>query len=266
MNDWIDATQRLPERSGEYIVNAATIGVTVATYTPNFPERVWWACDGEPLPGAVTHWMPMPVGPHPMIAKHPERLPAGDPWSVVKTSHGYRLEHVDAETYGPDDSKMAHVHADRLNARDRLADAAGTLRSALAALRSRMDRRMGDTDPSDPDNPDLLAMQAAAAALDGTPPTADTVAAVGCHGWTDQPPTDQGTYWHWTGDPAAAPLPMFVGLSGMSGKTFVRMDQLGLTRAFDCDEFGGWWKPLPDPLIPREVADAAWAKGSTYRD
>ena len=38
------------------------------------------------------------------------------------------------------------------------------LRTALTTLRSRMDQRMGDTDPSDPEDPDLLAMQAASAA------------------------------------------------------------------------------------------------------
>lgn len=69
-------------------------------------------------------------------------------------------------------------------------------------------------------------------------------------GWTQEPPTEQGTYWHWNGDRDSAPLPTFVMYSGFTGKCFVSMGQLGLQHAVDCGDYGGWWKPLPDPKLP----------------
>lgn len=68
--------------------------------------------------------------------------------------------------------------------------------------------------------------------------------------WTQIPPTTQGTYWHWSGDKDSAPLPMFVLWSGTSGKCFVSRGQLGIEHAIDCDQYGGWWKPLLHPAVP----------------
>ncbi len=82
MSDWIDATKRLPERSGEYIVNVGMIGVTTAEYRgepfghSRYDAPLYWGRDGQPMPGAVTHWMPLPAGPHPMVANH-SRVPTG---------------------------------------------------------------------------------------------------------------------------------------------------------------------------------------------
>lgn len=68
--------------------------------------------------------------------------------------------------------------------------------------------------------------------------------------WTQNPPTEQGTYWHWNGDEDCAPLPMFVLWSGHTGKCFVSMGQLGIEHAIDCDQYGGWWMPLYAPPLP----------------
>jgi hypothetical protein len=78
-------------------------------------------------------------------------------------------------------------------------------------------------------------------------------AAAGEAPWTQTPPTEQGTYWHWNGDDDSAPVPIFVLYSGTSGKCFVSMGQLGMDHATDCDEYGGWWKPLPDPKTPPQL-------------
>ncbi len=71
--------------------------------------------------------------------------------------------------------------------------------------------------------------------------------------WTKTPPTEQGTYWHWNGDQDSAPVPIFVLYSGFTGKCFVTMGQLGMDHATDCDEYGGWWMPLPDPKTPDQL-------------
>lgn len=71
--------------------------------------------------------------------------------------------------------------------------------------------------------------------------------------WTQVPPVKSGTYWHWNGDDDCAPVPMFVGWSGPSGPCFVQCGQLGIREAIDCDEYGGWWMPLPNPLTPNQL-------------
>lgn len=71
------------------------------------------------------------------------------------------------------------------------------------------------------------------------------------HKWTQSPPTEQGTYWHWNGDTDCAPYPTFVLFSGFSGTCFVCKGQLGLERAIDCDKYGGWWMKLDDPKVPK---------------
>jgi ribosomal protein L37AE/L43A len=68
--------------------------------------------------------------------------------------------------------------------------------------------------------------------------------------WTQDPPSECGNYWHWSGDPDSAPTPIFVLWSGTSRKCFVTAGQLGLPEAIDCDEFGGWWKRLTAPGTP----------------
>ena len=68
--------------------------------------------------------------------------------------------------------------------------------------------------------------------------------------WTETPPKEQGTYWHWNGDRDSAPVPIFVLYSGFSGKCFVTKGQLGMDHATDCDQYGGWWMPLADPELP----------------
>ena len=71
--------------------------------------------------------------------------------------------------------------------------------------------------------------------------------------WTQTPPSEQGTYWHWNGDNDCAPVPIFVLWSGTTGKCFVTRGQLGMEHATDCDEYGGWWMPLPDPKTPDQL-------------
>lgn len=79
-------------------------------------------------------------------------------------------------------------------------------------------------------------------------------------GWTSAPPTEQGTYWHWNGDVDCIPVPTFVFWSGTSGKCFVPMGQLSLSRPIDCDQYGGFWQPLPEPRVPdRYTMDRAIA-------
>lgn len=68
--------------------------------------------------------------------------------------------------------------------------------------------------------------------------------------WTQTPPAEQGTYWHWNGDEDCAPLPIFVLWSGFSRKCFVSRGQLGIEHAIDCDQYGGWWMPLKAPPLP----------------
>ncbi len=71
--------------------------------------------------------------------------------------------------------------------------------------------------------------------------------------WTQTPPSEQGTYWHWNGDSDSAPVPIFVLWSGTTGKCFVSRGQLGMEHATDCDEYGGGWMPLPDPKTPDQL-------------
>ena len=88
------------------------------------------------------------------------------------------------------------------------------------------------------------------------PPTVDvgSLARGSAPTWTQNPPTEQGEYWHWNGDEDCAPLPMFVLWSGHSGKCFVSRGQLGIEHAIDCDQYGGWWMPLYAPPLPNTSA------------
>lgn len=81
------------------------------------------------------------------------------------------------------------------------------------------------------------------ASAPAAPPRSD-----GQEQWSSEPPTTQGWYWHLMNVDESRPLPVSVLFSGTSGKCFVSAGQLGLTRAIDCDEYGGWWLPCNPPL------------------
>lgn len=67
--------------------------------------------------------------------------------------------------------------------------------------------------------------------------------------WMQEPPTEQGWYWHWAGDDDSSPLPVSVLWSGSSNKCFVSAGQLGLDTAVMCDEYGGFWQKMIEPPI-----------------
>lgn len=71
--------------------------------------------------------------------------------------------------------------------------------------------------------------------------------------WTKEPPTEQGWYWHWNGCLCCAPFPLSIIWSGFSQKCFVSIGNAGISRAIDCDEYGGWWMKVDEPPIPREL-------------
>lgn len=76
-------------------------------------------------------------------------------------------------------------------------------------------------------------------------------------GWSKEPPTEQGEYWHWNGEDDIAPYIYHIMWSGTAKKCFVSIGQYGITEASFCDEFGGWWKKIPQPAIPGDAAMAA---------
>lgn len=67
--------------------------------------------------------------------------------------------------------------------------------------------------------------------------------------WTEIPPTEQGWYWHTWGDEDANVYPVSVIYSGTSGKCFVSQGQLGILRAVDCDQYGGYWMKIDFPVF-----------------
>lgn len=69
--------------------------------------------------------------------------------------------------------------------------------------------------------------------------------------WTQVPPSEQGEYWHWNGDIDCCPVPMFVLWCGSTDKCFVSRGQLGIEHAIDCEEYGGWWKKMITPKVPK---------------
>ena len=68
--------------------------------------------------------------------------------------------------------------------------------------------------------------------------------------WIDEPPAISGWYWHWNGDNDSAVNPISVHYSGFTTKCFVAMGQLGITKAIDCEKFGGWWSLMRIPEVP----------------
>ena len=71
--------------------------------------------------------------------------------------------------------------------------------------------------------------------------------------WSDKPPTEQGWYWHWNGNPEARPVPTSVLFSGSRNACFVSAGQLGLKEAVFCDQYGGYWLPLVEPDVPEGI-------------
>lgn len=66
--------------------------------------------------------------------------------------------------------------------------------------------------------------------------------------WTEEPPTEQGWYWHWNGSPDDAPIICSVMASGTNGKCFCRTS--GSIPAPWCEDVGGWWKKIIQPDLP----------------
>lgn len=65
MNDWISVDERLPEKSGEYII-AAPISDKILVTVLGF-YGVWFERQSGELKDQtkVTHWMPLPEPPKP---------------------------------------------------------------------------------------------------------------------------------------------------------------------------------------------------------
>ena len=68
--------------------------------------------------------------------------------------------------------------------------------------------------------------------------------------WTQNVPTESGSYWHWNGDADSAPIHIDIMWSGTDGKSFAPMGQYGWTEAQDVDKLGGWWMVLVVPALP----------------
>jgi len=70
------------------------------------------------------------------------------------------------------------------------------------------------------------------------------------HAWTTTPPTEQGEYWHWSGDADSAPTVLDLLYSGTAKKCFVPMNQSYTGQAIMCDVYGGHWLRIESPKIP----------------
>jgi hypothetical protein len=55
--------------------------------------------------------------------------------------------------------------------------------------------------------------------------------------WTQNSPTEQAYYWHWSGNPDDAP---FIAIHNLPSRW--------------CEDIGGWWLKIPPPELP-EVRD-----------
>ena len=69
--------------------------------------------------------------------------------------------------------------------------------------------------------------------------------------WSATPPMHQGEYWHWNGDADSAPTVLHVLYSGTAKKCFVPMNQTPSGQAVMCDVYGGYWKRLRMPEVPK---------------
>lgn len=79
--------------------------------------------------------------------------------------------------------------------------------------------------------------------------------------FTKNVPVEQGWYWHWNGDEDCRPLPTSVLWSGTTQSCFVSTGQLGLSRAIDCDKYGGYWLKLTEPWEAIEATLSAQEQG-----
>lgn len=68
--------------------------------------------------------------------------------------------------------------------------------------------------------------------------------------WSDDPPTEQGFYWHWSGSLDDAPVVLSVLYSGTNKQCFVSAGQYGLKKAIYCNKYGGWWAECKPPELP----------------
>lgn len=66
--------------------------------------------------------------------------------------------------------------------------------------------------------------------------------------WSSEPPTEQGLYWHWSGQKGDSPIPLNVLWSGTVNRCFVSRGQYGIDSAVFCEKYGGLWRQaiLPD--------------------
>jgi hypothetical protein len=69
--------------------------------------------------------------------------------------------------------------------------------------------------------------------------------------WSAAPPTVQGDYWHWNGDADDAPSIVSVLFSGMTNKCCVAMNSTPTGHANMCDTYGGHWKRIRQPALPK---------------
>ena len=70
VNRWIPCSERLPEKSGQYLVCAIYVGVSLASFDRDKREWGYWQDDPCGWNGEkwieideVTHWMPLPEPP-----------------------------------------------------------------------------------------------------------------------------------------------------------------------------------------------------------
>lgn len=68
--------------------------------------------------------------------------------------------------------------------------------------------------------------------------------------WSNEAPTQQGMYWHWSGNADDAPLVLSVLYSGGKKECFVSAGQYGIKNAVYCSEYGGLWANCPQPELP----------------
>jgi hypothetical protein len=68
--------------------------------------------------------------------------------------------------------------------------------------------------------------------------------------WSKELPTEQGWYWWWNEDPDSEPVPVSILKSGVDGRCFASMGQLGWTRAQNVEDMGGWWMRMVEPELP----------------
>ncbi|HCE2656942.1 hypothetical protein L1D31_21515 [Vibrio sp. Isolate23] len=71
--------------------------------------------------------------------------------------------------------------------------------------------------------------------------------------WSQTEPTEQGLYWHWSGNTDDAPIVLSVLRSGTNKQCFVSTGQYGIKKAVFCKEYGGWWAICAQPKLPENL-------------